>query len=92
MGSVDVYLTLLQMKKMGYFKYSDTFIFGSILFSKVECDMDYCDAYQKALGKANIIVDANVGHINPRFTLVNGSFAEVSFKNNELLLKQKVMK
>ena len=91
MGSVDVYLTLLQMKKMGYFKYSDTFIFGSIIYPRIECNTDYATFYKKALGNKNIIVDANIGHINPRFTILNGSMATVTFKNNELVLKQELM-
>ena len=91
MGSVDVYLTLLQMKKMGYFKYSDTFIFGSILFPRIECEMEYADAYKKAIGEKNIIVDANIGHVNPRFTILNGSYATVNYQNNELVLKQELM-
>ena len=91
MGSVDVYLTLLQMKNMGYFKYSDTFIFGSVLFPKVECLLEYHDAYKKALGDANIIVDANIGHVEPKFTILNGSLANVSYDNNELVLKQELM-
>ena len=91
MGSVDVYLTLLQMKNLGYFKYSDTFIFGSILFPKIECNMNYDDGYKKALGNKNIIVDANIGHINPRFTILNGSVAKVSYQNSELIIKQKMI-
>ena len=91
MGSVDVYLTLLQMKRMGYFKYSDTFIFGSVLFPRIECNMKYSEAYRKAIGDKNIIVDANIGHVNPRMTILNGSLATVSFKNNELVLKQELM-
>ena len=83
MGSVDVYLTLLQMKNLGYFKYSDTFIFGSVLFPKVECELEYKNIYEMALGNKNIIVDANIGHIRPRFTILNGSLATVTYKNNE---------
>lgn len=91
MNSVDVYLTLLQMKKMGYFKYSDTFIFGSVLFPKIECDMGYDNAYEKALENKNIIVDTNIGHVEPKFTILNGSLATVIYKNNELILKQELM-
>jgi len=91
MGSVDVYLTLLQMKKLGYFKYSDTFIFGSVLYPKEECNMTYADIYKKALGDKNIIVDANIGHVNPRFTILNGSLATITYNNNELVLKQELM-
>ena len=91
MCSVDVYLTLLQMKNMGYFKYTDTFIFGSVLFSKIECGIDYANFYKKALGDANIIVDANIGHVEPKFTILNGSLATVTFKDNELVLKQELL-
>ena len=91
MSSVDVYLTLLQMKNMGYFKYSDTFIFGSILFPKIECMMEYFDAYIKALDNSNIIIDANIGHVQPKFTILNGSLATVRYKDNELVLKQELI-
>ena len=91
MGSTDVYLTLLQMKKMGYFKYSDTFIIGSIIYPKVECMMDYNDVYKKVFGNSNIIVEANIGHIKPKFTILNGSYATVIFKDNELVLKQELL-
>lgn len=91
MNSVDTYLQLLQMKKMGYFKYSDTFIFGSIKYPQVECLLEYSDAYQKALGDANIIVDANIGHVKPCFTILNGSLATIIFRGNELELKQELL-
>ncbi len=91
MGSIDLYLTLLQMKKMGYFKYTDTFIFGKILFPKEELDMSYEDVYLKALGNKNIIVDTHTSHIRPRFTILNGSLATVIFKDNNMTLKQELM-
>ena len=91
MGTVDVYLTLLQMQNMGYFKYSDTIIFGSVLFPHIDLGMEYKDAYKRALGNKNIIGDANIGHVNPRFTILNGSLATVSFKDSELVLKQELL-
>ena len=91
LNSIDLYLTLLQMKNMGYFKYSDTFIFGSIMYPNEVSELEYIDAYKKALGSANIIVDANIGHVEPRFTILNGSLATVTFKDNELILKQELM-
>lgn len=91
MGSTDVYLTLLQMKKMGYFKYSDTFIIGSIIYPKIECMMEYSEAYKKVFENSNIIVEANIGHIEPKFTILNGSLATVTFKDNELVLKQELL-
>ena len=91
MGSVDVYLTLLQMKNMGYFQYSDTFIFGSVFFPKVECEMEYSHGFQKALEKKNIIVDANIGHVDPAFTILNGSLATIEMKKNKMMLRQEFL-
>lgn len=90
MNSVDVYLTLLQMKKMGYFKYSDTFLFGSVAYPLISCEMDYIDAFKKALNN-NIIADANIGHVKPVFTIINGSRASVTFKNNKMTLETEFM-
>lgn len=91
MGSVDVYLTLLQMKRMGYFKYSDTFIIGSVLYPKIECDMDYKEVYQKVFEDKNVIIDANIGHVKPCFTVINGSIAHVCYKKRKMILDMEFM-
>ena len=91
MGSVDTYLTLLQMKNMGYFEYTDTVIIGSIMFPKVECELEYIDAYKKIFKDKNIVVEANIGHVEPKFTILNGSLATVIYKDNELLIKQEFL-
>ena len=79
------------MNNMGYFKYSDTFVFGSVLFPKIECMMEYSEAYEKALDNSNIIIDANIGHVQPKFTILNGSYATIKYKDNEIILKQEIL-
>lgn len=91
MGSVDVYLTLLQFKNMGWFKYTDTLIFGSILFPKIECEMDYLDGIKNIFSDKNIIYDANIGHVKPVFTIINGSYATVEYTNNKMILKEELL-
>ena len=91
MGSVDVYLTLLQLKNIGWFKYTDTIIFGSILFPKVECEMDYLDGIKKIFPNKNIIYDANIGHVSPVFTIINGSFATIQYKDNKMILTEEFL-
>ena len=49
------------------------------------------DMYKKALGDINIVVDANIGHVEPKFTVLNGSLATVSFNNNMMILKQELL-
>ncbi len=91
MGSVDVYLTLLQLKNIGWFKYTDTILFGTILFPKVECDFEYCNAIKKVFPKENIVYDANIGHVHPNFTIINGSFVTVTYKEDKMILEQEFM-
>lgn len=91
MSSMDIYLTLLQMKEMGYFKYTDTILIGKIWFPKVECNLEYNDAYKKVFGNRNIIVDSNISHLDPKFTIINGSLATITYKNNKLILNQELM-
>ena len=91
MGSVDVYLTLLQLKNIGWFKYTDTILFGSVLFPKIECEMDYNDVYKKVFPKENIIYDANIGHIKPVFTIINGSMATIEYKDNKMTLYEEFL-
>lgn len=86
MNSVDFYLTLLQMKRLGYFDYSKTILIGSVMFPKEECDLSYIDALKKLFPDINIIYDANIGHVKPVFTLINGALATVSYKENKMSL------
>ena len=91
MNSVDTYLTLLQMQRIGWFKYTDTIIFGSVIYPSIECEMEYADAFKKLFHDKNIIIDANVGHVMPSFTMINGSIATITYQDNKMILKQELL-
>ena len=91
MSSVDVYLTFLQMKNIGYFKKTDTIILGSVMFPCVDCELDYKDVYSKVFEKCNIIVDANIGHVKPVFTIINGSLATITYQDNKMVLEMELL-
>jgi muramoyltetrapeptide carboxypeptidase LdcA involved in peptidoglycan recycling len=61
------------------------------MYPKIDCELEYSEAYKKTLGNKNIVVDANIGHLKPRFTILNGSLGKVEFKNKELRIKQELM-
>ncbi len=86
-GSIDLYLTLLQMKNIGWFKYSKTIIFSNILFPNNELDIPYEELITKALDDKNIVFDADIGHIPPVFTMINGSLGTIDYQNNKLSIK-----
>lgn len=89
MRPIDVYITLLQFKDSGWFKYSDTFLIGKVLNKQSEDIMTYSDAYKKALF-GNIIYDTNIGHVKPMFTIINGSFVNVKYSKNEIEIEQNI--
>lgn len=83
MSAIDTYLTLLELKNIGWFKYTDTILFGEVLFPKEE-NLLYSDGFKKLFSDKNIVYDANIGHVKPSFTIINGSYTNVSFENNKL--------
>lgn len=91
MSSEAVYRTLLQMKYCGWFKHTDLILFGRPLFKTSETGMTYEEAYQKALGDLPYIYDMDIGHTEPCWTIVNGSLATITYKNNSASISQKLV-
>lgn len=92
LNSRELLDVLQEMKNASWFINSDTFLFGSVMFPS-EDGLCYNDSIKQALGNdVNIVVDANIGHIKPSFTIINGSLASVYFKDNKLILEQSLLK
>lgn len=90
MTSREIYDVLLKMKELGYFLYTDTYLFGTVLFKNEEINLTYFDAISEVL-KGNIVMDANIGHVKPSFTIINGSLVSVKFEDDILSIKQEVL-
>ena len=77
MKAEAVHNTLFKMKDMGYFENARGFVFGRVMFPSSFTGMSYIDAAKKILGDAPMIFDADVGHVPPKMTLINGAMARV---------------
>lgn len=77
MKAEAVHNTLFKMKDMGYFENAKGFVFGRVMFPSSFSGMSYIDAAKKILGDAPMIFDADVGHVPPKMTLINGAIAHV---------------
>ncbi len=78
MPAEAVYLTLLHMRYAGWFEGVKGVIFGRVVFPSTYADMTYEEAALKALGsEIPLIMEADVGHVNPKMTFVNGCMAQV---------------
>lgn len=70
----DLFFSLWHMKQAGWFQYAKGFVFGRTCFEGTLLDMSYEEAVKRALGnEVPIIMEADIGHVAPKFTLINGA-------------------
>ncbi|MBQ9279586.1 MAG: LD-carboxypeptidase [Clostridia bacterium] len=70
----DLYFALWHMKHSGWFENAKGFVFGRTLFEGSMLDLSYEEAVKMALGdEVPVIMEADIGHVAPKFTLINGA-------------------
>lgn len=78
MTAESVYRALLHMRSAGWLENARGFIFGRVTFPHFGLNMTYEEAVIRAVGdRIPVILDADVGHVPPRMTFVNGCMAHV---------------
>ena len=84
MSSYDFYLTLLQFKNAGWFKYCKAVLISRVAFPRIEDKkLDYIKAADKALGNIAHINEMDFGHTTPYMTLINGAITNIKCKDNK---------
>lgn len=78
----DTYLSLFQLKEAGWFKYCKGVIVGRVLFPSSNTTMTYDKAFSKIFDTP-IIMDADIGHVAPKMTIINGSIAHIKYSNHK---------
>ena len=89
--AIDLYIALLQLKDCGWFQYTDTVIVSKVLFPNEDV-ITYKEAFKKAFPNKNIIMEADIGHIKPVITIINGSLVNIKFKDNNLEMTTDLLK
>ncbi len=76
---------LWQLKEAGWFQYASGFVFGRPAMYHSDIDITYQEAVLSVLGEMNlpIILDADIGHKPPQFTMINGAMANIYSYNGE---------
>ncbi len=77
------YRTLLQMKYAGWFTNTKAIIFGRVLFPSSDTGMSYEDALKLALPNMPYLLETDIGHTNPCFTLMNGAMLQLDYANEK---------
>lgn len=90
MTSEDFYLTLLQFKNMGWFKYTKGVIVGRVMFPTTFTSVDYKKALDKVFD-CPYIYNADIGHVAPKITIINGSIAHIKCSNGKGYIEQELI-
>jgi muramoyltetrapeptide carboxypeptidase LdcA involved in peptidoglycan recycling len=70
---------LWQLKEAGWFEHATGFVFGRPAFFDTDSDTTYEETILSVLGelKLPIILEADIGHKPPQFTMINGAIANI---------------
>lgn len=76
---------LWQMKNAGYFDNCKGILFGRPLFIREDYGIKFHEAVLEALKNLNIpiIYDADIGHIAPQMSIVNGGILDVNYERRK---------
>lgn len=85
MTSENIIRTLWKFKDNGWFEHTNGIVFGRSALEKSCYDISFKEAVTRVLGELNIpiIFSADVGHVSPRMTIINGAICNVISKNGK---------
>lgn len=80
LSSESLIRTLWKLKDNGYFKYTKGIIFGRSFIYNSYYDISYEETIYESLKNLNIpvIINADIGHVSPRMTIINGAIATIT--------------
>jgi muramoyltetrapeptide carboxypeptidase LdcA involved in peptidoglycan recycling len=85
MNAADIFRHLWQMKQCGWFVNTNGVLLGRAAGYSPSKNFELVDALNSIFGEMSIpvIYDADIGHIPPQITFVNGALAEVTYKDHK---------
>lgn len=85
MTSENIIRTLWKFKDNGWFKYTKGIVFGRSALEQSSYDISFKEAVTRVLGDLNIpiIFNADIGHVSPRMTIINGAMCNVISKDGK---------
>ncbi len=84
----NFYQTLFQMKEAGWFEHIRGVIVGRVAFPKsFYADFTYQEALYRVFPELPIIFNADIGHLPPKMTIINGSMAHITCKDGKGLIE-----
>ena len=78
------------MKEAGWLDYLKGVIVGRVKYPNSFVEMTYQDALKKVLD-VPVIFNADIGHVAPKMTIINGSIATISSSNGKGTITQELI-
>lgn len=91
MKAEEVYLALWHLREAGWFRHAAGVIIGRVGFPSTMLGMSYLEATLRALPDLPLALEADVGHIPPRMTLINGALATLKAADGRAALEMKLI-
>lgn len=84
-SSEQLIRTINKFKDNGWFKYTKCIIFGRSATERSNYNISFEEALKHSLNDLNIpiITGADIGHVPPRMTIINGSIATITSTNGK---------
>ena len=85
MSATDFHRTLMQMHQSGWFENASGLVFGRTDAGQEVGGFTTLDALERLAGETDlpIIYNADIGHIPPQMTFINGAYAEIKVANGK---------
>ncbi len=91
MDAPDFYRSILQLHNAGWFDKTAGIIFGRTAAGKAEggfTDVDAMERLAELIG-IPVVYDADIGHVPPQMTFVNGAYGEIEVADGKASMKMK---
>ena len=89
LSSESLIRTLWKLKDNGYFKYTKGILFSRVYACNSYYDISYEEVIYESLKDLNIpiIINADIGHVSPRMTIINGAIATITSSKGKAKIK-----
>lgn len=89
MTAEQVFYVLWSMKQAGWFRTARAVLLGRVMFPGGMM-LTYEQAVRRALGDLPLALEADIGHVKPCFTLINGALGRVTVENGRAELEMEL--
>ena len=89
MTAEQVFYSRWSMKQAGWFRTAKAFVFGRVMFPGGMM-LSYEQAVRRALGDVPFALEADIGHVKPCFTLINGALGCITVEQGKAALEMEL--